>query len=243
MSPTVEQLFAASEATWPAARTWQQNGFTLRDGQGGGQRVSSATADGPVTEDQIAAAEAAMRKMGQAPIFCVRKPGDALDAALAARGYVEKDATTLYTLPIERLTDKPIPRVTAFTIWEPLAMMKEIWATDGIGPARLAVMERARTKTAILSRWKEKPGGVAFAGVHDDICMVHAVVVLPHQRRQGVAEWMMRRAAFWGQAHGAQHMAVLCVVENVAANALYRRLGFAAVGGYHYRVLPEERNT
>jgi len=69
--------------------------------------------------------------------------------------------------------------------------------------------------------------------------MVHGVVVLPHQRRQGVADWMMRRAAFWGQAQGATHISVLCVAANDGANALYRRLGFAQVGGYHYRVAPE----
>jgi GNAT superfamily N-acetyltransferase len=239
--PSLPDLFAASEATWPAARVWEQDGFTLRDGQGGGQRVSAATANGPVTAEQITAAEEAMRAIGQKPIFCERGTTPELDAALAERGYVIKDPTTVYVSPIEKLTDKPIPRVTAFTIWEPLAIMKEIWATDGIGPARLAVMNRAEHKTAVLARWNEKPGGVAFVAVHDKICMVHGLVVLPHQRRQGVAEWMMRRAAIWGQAQGATHIAVLCVDANAGANALYRALGFAAVGGYHYRVLPDQR--
>lgn len=239
--PSLPDLFAASEATWPAARVWEQDGFTLRDGQGGGQRVSAATASGPVTPEQIAAAEAAMRAIGQKPIFCERGTTPELDAALAERGYEIKDPTTIYVSPIEKLTDKPIPRVTAFTIWEPLAIMKEIWATDGIGPARLAVMNRAARKTAVLARWNEKPGGVAFVAVHDKICMVHGLVVLPHQRRQGVAEWIMRRAAIWGQAQGATHIAVLCVDANAGANALYRALGFDAVGGYHYRVLPDQR--
>lgn len=239
MTPSLADLFAASEGTWPAARTWRQDGFTLRDGQGGGQRVSAATADGPVTDAQITAAEDAMRAIGQQPVFCERGDTPELDEALAARGYVVKDPTTVFVLPVERLTDKPIPRVTAFTIWEPLAIMKEIWTTDGIGPARLAVMERAACKTGVLARWNEKPAGAAFVGVHQRICMVHGVVVLPQQRRQGVAEWMMRRAAFWGQAQGATHISVLCVTANKAANALYRALGFEAVGGYHYRVRPE----
>jgi GNAT superfamily N-acetyltransferase len=131
--------------------------------------------------------------------------------------------------------------VTAFTLWEPLAIMKEIWATDAVNQGRLDVMGRAKCKTGILARWNEKPGGAAFVGVHADICMVHALVVLPHQCWQGVAEWMMRRAAFWGQMQGARHIAVLCVDANVGANALYRALGFARIGGYHYRVLPDLR--
>jgi ribosomal protein S18 acetylase RimI-like enzyme len=242
VTPGLPALFAASEATWPAARRWEQDGFTLRDGKGGGQRVSAATANGPVTDAQITAAETAMRDMGQRPIFCERGDTPELDAALDRRGYAIKDPTTLYVLPIERLTDTPIPRVTAFAIWEPLAIMNEIWATDGIGPARLDVMARAARKTAVLARWNEKPAGAAFVGFHEGICMVHGLVVLPHQRRQGVAEWLMRRAAFLGQSEGASHIAVLCVTENVGANALYRALGFEAVGGYHYRVKPEEQD-
>lgn len=239
MTPTLPDLFAASEATWPAARLWEQDGFTLRDGQGGGQRVSAATALGAVSGDQITAAENAMQAMDQRPIFCERGTTPDLDSALAARGYLRKDPTTIYVAPIERLTDVEIPRVTAFSIWEPLAIMNEIWAIDGIGQARRNVMARAACKTGILARWNEKPAGAAFVGVHKNICMVHGLVVLPHQRRQGVAEWMMRRAALWGHAQGATHISVLCVDANAGANGLYRALGFDAVGGYHYRVLPD----
>lgn len=237
MTPDAARLYEVSDRTWPAARRWEQRGWTLRDGQGGGKRVSAATMGSKGAE--IAVAEAAMRDIGQRPLFMLRGGEDALDADLAARGYGVVDPVTMYILPIEKLTDVPIPRVTAFEIWEPLAIMVEIWAAGGIGPARLAVMARAKTKTAILSRWNEKPAGVAFAAIHDGVCMVHAVEVLPHQRRAGVATWMMRRAAFWGQAQGADHISVLCTQANTGANRLYRALGFAPVGAYHYRQHPE----
>ena len=236
MSLPPSRLYAVTEATWPPARAWREGPWTLRDGAGGGKRVSAATAAGPVTEGDIPAAEAAMRGMGQTPLFMIRQGEAALDALLAARGYARIDEVVLYAAPIELLTDKPLPRVTAFTIWEPLAIMTEIWAAGGVGPARLAVMARAQVKTGILARWNEKPAGVAFAGVHDGVTMVHAVEVVAHQRRQGVAEWMMRAAAFWGTAEGATHLAVLCVTENTAANALYTKLGFAEAGRYHYRI-------
>ena len=232
-------LFDAIDGTWPPARRWAEGPFVLRDGQGGGQRVSAATTDGPGTDADIDRAQAAMRAAGQRPLFMMRGDTPELDAQLAARGYTISDPTVIYTLPIGRLTDVPIPRVTAFTIWEPLAIMREIWATDGVGPARLAIMARARTKTGIFSRWNEKPGGTAFAAVHGDICMVHALIVLPHQRRGGVARWMMRRAAFWGQAQGATTISVLCVASNEAANGFYQALGFERVGSYHYRKSPD----
>ncbi len=234
-----EAYFEAGDQTWPAARRFDLGPWTLREGQGGGKRVSAATARGAVTEADIPAAEVGMRDMGQSPLFMVRDGEAELDALLAARGYTVLDPVTVLRLPITKLTDIPIPPVTAFCIWEPLAIMAEVWAAGGVGPARLAVMDRAATKTGILARWNEKPAGVAFAGVHDGICMVHAVEVLPHQQRQGVATWIMRAAAHWGQAQGAERLSVLCVEENARALALYAKLGFAPVGRYHYRQSPE----
>ena len=240
MTPSAVRLYDVCEHTWPPARRLDKGNWTLRDGQGGGKRVSAATAHGAIHQDDVAEAEAGMRELGQQPLFMIRAGEDALDALLDRRGYQIIAPVTMYTLPIAQLTDVPIPRVTAFCIWEPLAIMRDIWAKGGIGPARLNVMTRAHTKTAIFARWREKPGGVAFAGLHDEVCMVHAVEVLPDQRRMGVAQWMMRAAAFWGQSKGAEHMAVLCVEQNIAANRLYQALGFSAVGQYHYRRRPEE---
>ena len=239
MSLTPARLYDVCEGTWPAARRWREGPWILRDGAGGGKRVSAASASDVVSEKDIPVAERAMQSVGQRPLFMIRSGDEALDALLAARRYDRIDEVMLYGAPIDLLTDKPIPRVTAFTIWEPLAIMAEIWAAGGIGPARLDVMARAKVKTGILARWNEKPAGTAFVGVHDEVAMVHAVEVLPHQRRQGVAEWIMRAAAIWGKAQGARDLAVLCVTENRAANALYAKLGFENVGRYHYRIGPE----
>jgi len=197
-APTLDQLYRAIDETWPAARKVEQGVWTLRDGQGGGQRVSAATARAAPKDADIPEAEAAMRDMGQRPLFMIRAGEDALDGLLAARGYELRDPVNLYAAPVAALTDLPIPRVTAFAIWEPLAIMVEIWRKGGLDDARLA-----------------------------------------HQRRQGVAGWMMRRAAFWAQSHGATQVSVLCVADNGPANALYQAMGFGIVGGYHYRRAPE----
>ncbi|UWR22735.1 GNAT family N-acetyltransferase [Sulfitobacter sp. S190] len=231
------RLYRVIEATWPPARVWREAGFDLRDGDGGGKRVSAATA---VDAPDIDAAETAMLERGQRPLFMIRAGEDALDSALAERGYARIDEVILYARDCAGLTEKPMPPVTCFTIWEPLAIMQEIWAQGGVGRARLRVMGRAAVKTAILARWNEKPAGVAFAAIAEGICMVHAVEVLAHQRRQGVADWIMRAAAFWARDHGAERLAVLCVADNKAANALYTKLGFAEVGRYHYRQYPDE---
>ncbi len=228
-------LFAAIDATWPAAAYTPVGPWLLREGRGGGKRVSATSATAEARPADIAEAEAAMRARGQPLLFTLPVEETALDAALEARGYRIIDPTTIWTAPTARLTDEPLPRVTAFCIWEPLAIMEEIWAKGGIGPARLAVMARATEKTGLLARWNERPAGAAFAAIHEGLCMVHAVEILPEHRRQGVASWVMRAAAFWAQARGAEQISVLCTQANEGANRLYSSLGFAATGQYHYR--------
>jgi GNAT superfamily N-acetyltransferase len=188
----------------------------------------------------IEQAEKAMQGLGQTPLFMIRDGDNVLDKLLEDRGYAIVDPVVMYSIPVSQLTDVAIPRVTTFCVWEPLAIMAEIWAKGGIGPARLNVMERAKCKTGILSRWNEKPAGAAFAAISDDVCMVHAVEILEHQRRQGVGVWMMRQAAFWAAEQGAKELAVLCTTANVGANGLYKSLGFCVKGHYHYRQMEKD---
>lgn len=241
---TADRVIAAVDGTWPAARIFRHGPWTLREGQGGGQRVSAATAAEDVTDADIPVAEAAMREMGQTPLFMIRPGEDALDSMLEARGYVVHDPVRAWVCPPATLMDVPIPRVTVFTIWEPLAMMREIWEAGGIGAGRQAVMARAPgPKTGLLGRWKDKPAAAAFVAIHDGVAMLHALEVLPHQRRQGVANWIMRGAAFWAADNGADTLAVLCTQANGPANGLYDSLSMTPVTEYHYRRKPEETPT
>ncbi|MFC3612427.1 GNAT family N-acetyltransferase [Lutimaribacter marinistellae] len=230
---------AVVDGTWPAASVKRIGNITLREGQGGGSRVSAASIEGNVSDEQIADAEKIMLDMGQRRLFQVRPGQDALDARLAALGYDVLDPVNIYACAAGLLTDKPIPRVTVFTLWEPLAIMREIWAAGGIGPARQAVMDRASApKAGLLSRYNDKPGGAAFVAIHEGVAMVHAVEILPHQRKQGLGQWMMRGAAFWALDNGADTLSVICTKANEGANALYRSLGMEVVGAYHYRLKP-----
>lgn len=240
---TQADIFAVIDATWPAARYDRLGPWTLRIGQSGGNRVSAATLDRPFGPDDLPRAEAAMRALGQQPLFMIRPDDTALDSALGARGYAIRDAVTIYTCPVEHLCDLPLPRVTVFTIWPPLVIMREIWEQGGIGPGRLAVMERAQgPKIGLLARFNDKPGGTAYVAIHQGTAMLHALEILPHQRKQGLGGWMMRGAALWAAKQGAQTMSVMCTTGNSGANALYASLGMEDVGHYHYRYIPSETN-
>lgn len=234
----LNRLFAALEATWPAAATSTSGPFTIRDGKGGGSRVSAATANGPATEAEIDAAEDAMRALGQTPLFQIRPGNDALDAQLEARGYAVKDPTRIYAAPIDTVAEAPKGTKDVKTIhgWEPLAFMLELWAEGGIGPERIEVMRRASApKTGLLGRMVNSPGGTAFVSLDGDVAMLHALEVRKTSRRGGMGRVATIDAAMWARDQGARTFALACTEANTAANALYSGLGMADMGGYHYR--------
>ncbi|MFN5828575.1 MAG: GNAT family N-acetyltransferase [Rhodobacterales bacterium] len=232
----LSDLFAANEATWPAGRRLAVGGFTLRDGGGGGRRVSCATCDGDWTEDHLDRAEAAMAGLGQPLQFMIRPGDERLDAGLAQRGYRVVDPTVIYAAPITAFEPAPDP-MTAFPHWPPLAITQTLWAGAGIGPARLAVMHRAPApRAAVLGRSGDRPAGVAFVAVHGTTAMLHALAVPEPMRRTGVGATLLRRAAVWAGENGALALGVAVTEANGPARALYASLGMKAVGQYHYRV-------
>lgn len=236
MKPDAAALYETVEATWPAASVQRVGPWIIRDGRGGGKRASAATAAAPVTEADIAQAEAAQRALGQAPLFMIRDGEGALDATLAARGYHVVDPVVQYLAPTALLAQSAPDPMAAFAIWPPLGIMVEIWADAGIGAGRLAVMERVqRTKTALLGRKNDRAAGVAFVALNGKIAMLHALEVAPDQRRQGSANSMLRRAAIWAQDQGAEWFSLVVTTANAPARKLYSSLGMEVVGQYHYR--------
>ena len=234
--PSVQRLYQAINTTWPARTTRQEAGWEIRDGAGGGKRVSAVTSAQTELPD-IDWVEARLSEQGQEHLFMIRDGDEILDAALAARGYEIIDPVTLYLCEIAPLRPASLPRAQSYSIWEPLHIMREIWAAGGIHAPRIALMHRVQTpKTALLARSGDSPAGVGFLALDGEIAMLHAVEVLPEFRRTGVAKKLMAQAAKWAEGHGAKYMALMTTRDNQAANRLYSSLGMRPVGHYHYRI-------
>lgn len=226
-----------AEATWPPAETRQVGPWLIRDGRGGGQRVSAASPAGDWAEADIPLAEAAMQELGQTPLFVLWPEDSALDAVLEARGYRRHDPVVIYEGAAEALAATEPPFLSTFPHWPPMGIARALWAEGGIGPARLAVMDRVNLpKTAILGRTGDRAAGVAFVAVSGDGAMLHALEVSPALRRQGTAHNILRSAARWSLDHGATRLYLLVTEINSNARHLYASLGMSVVGHYHYRV-------
>ena len=177
-----------------------------------------------------------MRALGQPMLFQVRDGDAEVDAMLEAAGYPIVDPVNIYVAALADQTGEHPPRVSTYTIWEPLAIMRDIWAAGGIGPARVAVMERVKgPKTSLFGRSNNRPVAAGFVAIHDRIAMVHALEVREGHRREGTGRYLMQQAAHWAADHDATHISVICTQANAAANGLYSSMGFTLVGQYHYR--------
>lgn len=233
-------LSAAFEATWPPAETAKAGGFLVGRGKGGGGRVGSPRRIGDWTADDIDAVIGIQRGWTERPLFRVADGDDALAAALTARGFQRYNPTVTLVAPVQNLTDRDLPPVTAFAVWPPMAIQRDIWTASDIGPARQAVMMRVQDpRTALLGRIKDRAAGAGFVAVHSDVAMVHGLTVLPEWRRMGLAGWMMRKAAFWAAEQGATRLGLAVARGNAPAIALYAGLGMTEAGGYTYYVAPD----
>lgn len=239
--PDNARLMAAMDATWPAAGQMRAGGWLLRDGAGGGQRVSAASpADDATWRSTLAEAEAAMQTRGQTPLFRLTPADGACDAALAAQDYRLHDPVVFYAAPAADLAGEGAHMAALCRAAFPPAIMEEIWADGGIGPGRLAVMTRAAGPAMrLLSRAGDSPCGVAFVAIDDDMAMVHAIEVAPRHRRRGAARLLMEGAARFALEHGAAWLTLAVTKANAPARTLYERLGMAEAGSYHYRIAPE----
>ncbi len=236
-----EALARAFETTWPAAEYRDQGGFRVGRGLGGGGRISSARALGAQWQAEAIPAVAAIQQdWGQIPQFRVWEDDTALGAALARHGYRALRPTELHVVAIAGLCDRLPPPLTAFELWPPLAIQREIWAEGNISPARQAAMDRvALPRTALLGRMEDQASAAAFVAVDGDVAMIHAIEVAAKMRRRGMAEWLVRQAAIWGARQGASRLALALTASNTPAAALYDKLGFARVARYAYWELAE----
>jgi len=234
--PPLSRLFQAMDATWTPKAIHKVGPWLVREDPGGGQRVAATTATREVNVADIAAAETAMRDLGQTCLFSLTTTDAALDVMLQDRGYEIVDPVLMIAAEISEMTlpySKPLDAIPCAL---PLALQAEFWAQNGIGPGRLDVMARTKgPKAYLFSRHKDRPAGAAFVAVDDTIAMLHALCIDPNNRRQNLAARTMARAAIWAAENGANTLAVATTRENLPAQALFTSLNMSVVGNYHYR--------
>lgn len=232
-------LLEALEATWPPAEVARFGGLVAGRGAGGGGRLSSIRQVGHWDAADLDAALAQQKAWGEAPLIRVLDGQERLAAAARALGMATRQPTAILSAPIDELASVPVPPVTAFALWPPLAVQRAMWSAHGITPARQAAMARvAGPHVALLGRTEDRAAGTGFCAVQGPVAGLHALLVEPALRGGGLGEWMLRRAAIWAQQQGARVMMLAVTRQNAPALRLYNRIGFRETAGYAYFFAP-----
>jgi GNAT superfamily N-acetyltransferase len=232
-SPSRLKLFDAVDATWAPLAFHNHEGWLIREGAGGGQRVSAATLLAGTKNAKVSSAANKMLSIGQNPLFMIKESDLDLDAELEAMDYAVVDPVAILTAPTDSLLQRqPMLAHHIDSLIAPDNAATKIWANGGIDQNRLNVMQRVKCPKTILSAGDM---GVAFAAAHADIAMVHAVEVANNHRRKGIANALMFEAFRWAKDQNCNWVSVLTVRKNLAANKLYEALGMTEAAAYHYR--------
>ena len=230
-------IFETIDLTWPAKEFLELPEWKLRKSIKGGKRVSAVTAIGKSGIPAIQFVENTLEEWCQDKLFMIKAGENSLDEALKERGYCIVDPTNIWSISAEVLSMQQIPPVTAFSIFPPLAIQREIWTANGIDASRIEIMDRVKApKTTIFGRINAKPAASAFVAVSNKIAMVHALIVDHKFQRQGMGKHVMQKVGVWAHQQGAESVVVLCTKQNQSANNFYKILGMKVIGEYHYRL-------
>lgn len=83
-------------------------------------------------------------------------------------------------------------------------------------------------------------GRAALADHHRTrAAMLDQIAVDPDRRREGLGNAVVRTLLAAASVQGADRALLEVELDNPGARALYTKLGFRRLGGYHYRVLPD----
>ena len=230
-------IFEAIDLTWPAEEFLELPEWKLRKSIKGGKRVSAATKIRESGIPDIQVAENTLAEWCQDKLFMIKAGENSLDEALKKRGYYIVDPTNIWSISSELLSMQKIPPVTAFSIFPPLAIQRELWIANGIDASRIEIMDRVKTpKTTIFGRINAKPAASAFVAIANKMAMVHALIVDHKCQRQGMGKFVMQKVGAWAHQLGAESVIVLCPKKNQSANNFYKSLGMHLIGEYHYRL-------
>jgi N-acetylglutamate synthase len=164
------------------------------------------------SEVQVARLEEMLARLDDAPTFDVDLGNRVDDAWLALYGRTTTPSAARHVL----------------TSPERLALARVVPPPDAAGAPRTGPAVAPATPPG-----RPEVVGIGRGVVTGPWLGVSAVEVASTYRRRGIARAIMARIGRWGREHGASWVYLQVGSDNVAAKALYGRLGFAL--DHHYR--------
>jgi ribosomal protein S18 acetylase RimI-like enzyme len=242
---SVAELERASHNAVPALRTAFDGPFLLRAFLGGTGRANAVSSLDPAPDAGLAARldriAAAYDRLGLAPRFRstpLDPPG--LQQALIERGYAEHDASVVMAGPLAGFA---APDAAVEILDAPTDEWLAVLATaDYQTEKRRAEKTQAAQMMLLPAAWlllrlDGRAAAVGQVAADGGLLGFFDIATAPDFRRRGLGQRLLAAGAAWGAAQGARSGWLQVSSGNTPAQALYRRLGFAAIYDYRYFLL------
>lgn len=238
----LDALESAAARAWPPHESVPLAGWLLRCGGARSRRINSVLTQrfepGADVRAAIEQAAAWYAERGLPPCFRLAEGAEppGLDGRLAARGYALLTPTTVMQAPAAELAGEegdvelcaePTPELVA-------ALCDPGWPAE-VRAERAALFARipAPRRFALL-RVDGQPAAAGLCVAEGELAGIFSMRTARAFRRRGLGTALLRALARFACGAGAQRL-YLQVEDDNPALALYQRLGFGAVYGYHYR--------
>ncbi|MCO6415303.1 GNAT family N-acetyltransferase [Siccirubricoccus sp. KC 17139] len=230
----------------PAPRQAFIGPFVVKGFLGGTGRGNAASALDPAPLAElpgvVARVEQCFATMGLRPRFrCTPLDPAGLDPFLRARGYVETEESLVMAGPLAPVA---APDAAVRDEGGPSeAWMAMVATAEYQVPARQAEKLRNPDLLAAAGAWlllREEGVDAAclFAVAEGPFCGFFDLVTRPEFRRRGLAARLIRAAAHWAAARGAEVLTAQVATTNAPSIALQESLGLRAAYRYRYLLAP-----
>jgi ribosomal protein S18 acetylase RimI-like enzyme len=244
-----ELAWRAEEAclnAWPSPRQVLFNHWLLRFSGGPIRRTNSVNplrASAYETSTMIGIAQRLYHARQQPAMFRVPSIALGIEASLERRGFIaEGETSTLFAdlgashfAPDGEVDLALDPSLT----W--LAAKRRLTPVSDVGHqiyrAMIDAIALPRVFAALAN--EGRIASVAYGVIHSQLLVVESVATDPELRQHGFGRRTVGSLMGWGKAEGAKGACLQVGADNVAAQALYRKLGFCTeLYRYHYRREP-----
>jgi ribosomal protein S18 acetylase RimI-like enzyme len=242
LSLRINELEMLSDTTWPAAEIIDYGKWRLRISDGFTMRANSVLPTGapPIGEPAAPLAEAVSHVIktysdrNLTPTFTIPLPMyQELDDYLESQGWHIKVGAQFLIKDIGNELGNEHSEFTCEITDQPLEDWLNLQSDNHLEklmkryPARYGVIKSGANVIAV--------GRIATLGTWS---IATRLFVDPSQRGKGVAKYLMNELMEVAKTDGATKVGLQVDVENSAALALYKSMGFRAHHSYIYRVLP-----
>lgn len=260
MSDPLHLLEQAAFDAWPSLHETGHRGWLLRFAHGYTKRANSANAIAPISslgEPEISAIESFYRERGLATIFRLASfcTSQAVDDALADRGYRYADMTLVMTRPLTPVMQAPHHGPDAMPQRQGLPASEstlesladtDAWLADyqsitgaiaQAPPAHGQMLRAIRGETRFLvSRTDGRAVCCGFGVISGRHLGLFQIATRPDSRGRGLATALCADLLRWAASRGAAGAFLQVEAANMPAVRIYELLGFRRHYHYWYRI-------